>query len=414
MSGFLIFKQKIKPIEALSFAFILFGWTSPISAVFLIFSLAFFLGISRLLHRGKGFSLTKIDLMIFIYLTLAFIPTVLYHSYEAFFKTCFYPFFIYWVFATVPFQEKSLKWVLVCIFLSSGFMIFLMYFQVSPGQFDFSFNHLITKPRWMGYWYLDPYETVGPTTISSLVVCSLLLILSYLFYTNKNKSNLLVGIAIFLFCVNLFILIKAGSRTSLVSSIASIVTLAYMTFSVGRLKRFVMESFVLTVVIFLMIYLFNYLIEIGVSETFDRVRLFIEDPTDMSALGSRMFLWQNALFYVGNNPLGLGMDFAVVKFGMTLHNEFLAQALGAGWLGLLLFLLIWVTLTVRTFELAVYSIGDIHTFSSFVSALCVVALFAALTENFSKSSSNIFHPIIWICFGIISHFYSVRRPKQNN
>ena len=262
-------------------------------------------------------------------------------------------------------------------------------------------DYMFTKKRYKGFWFIRADSTVGPTTISSIIVINILLLYSILV---RSKTLLLVKVAGMLFAVSL--LIMASSRTAYIAFAVAMATMYFL----GPFEKKSRND------IRVIIFLFISTASVGMANYFwtrffssNQLRrleffsdLYGKGNITLELMGDRLFLWNTAIKMSLESFLGSGYNAFGKRFNLTTHNELLGQLVGGGWLATCCFITIFVYMWFLALKLRNLRISGIGYIVSFVLALIMVALIVGLTENFSKSSSNILYPIFWFYFGILA------------
>ena len=153
---------------------------------------------------------------------------------------------------------------------------------------------------------------------------------------------------------------------------------------------------------FFIIFLIIYLID---ETLYERLIIILSNPFAYRTILSRIEIWENSLFIISNNPLGVGpynIDlFLTDEFGKALnhpHNIILQILLETGWLGLIAFLGFLVTVSISVFSLSNKSEDQI--FEPY-SKICIgISLGYFMLNNMSGGYSATTHLLYWSLLGI--------------
>ncbi len=343
------------------------------------------------------------DKIFFIYGIFALIPVI--NNFEQgaiFLKIVFYSWLLSFVFQNINYSVRRLKIIYFTIIFTAAIISIIMFFQSAPRTFDFDINYMLTKDRTYGFYFIDESFRVGPTTIATMLI----VVLSYILASIRfDIGNILINILLFIFF--LFLLIISAGRTAILTLILIILFFFYQN-SKNKKQKYFYLIFAPLAGISLLIIIFNYIVLFQNTSFLDRFYLILTPGQDSSAL-TRLFLWTSSLETIINNPFGVGFYYFFEKYGLTAHNEFLGQALGAGLVGLALFVTLLITIFIMSYKQlnnTPNSRLELMLSSYFTISILFIGLMAMLTENISLSNQNIFYPILWITIGI---FFGVRK-----
>jgi len=381
--------------------FVLSYWINALWSVFICFILIALTLLNIFTNQSKNLHFSGIDVLLFAYLLFALIPTVLHGRYEPYFKVVLYPCTVFFIFSNIDFNHKILIRIVYATLISTSAIVIVMYFQDHYGSFNFSMEHILTQKRGnRGFWFISSDSKVGPTTIASIIVVTGLLFYSLLLRSMKFAFMKAIGLVL-----SIFFLIMVSGRTAYVAFAIAIFTMhifsplekkstktiraiLFLSFSIGSLG------------------LANYLLtHVFSSGELRRLSFF----TDLFTTGSfsdvsmwtRIFLWTAAMKMASRSFFGYGYDSFGDNFNLSTHNEILGQLIGGGWIATCCFLAIYVYMWFLALKLRKLGISETGYVITFVLALIVVAFVIGLTENYSKSSSNILHPLFWFYFGTL-------------
>jgi len=347
---------------------------------------------------GSGIVVCKSDIFFLLYVMFAFAPAAVVDrdiSIPLALKIAVYPWMITFAFQNIRYNKDTLVRVLYCLFIASSVIIIIMYFQERFGVFNFSLEYAISKNRSYGFFFMDEYRTVGPTTVSSMILMCILILIQLL-----RVSIRYVYLILPLLIIYLFLLVIAGGRIAI---IATIIALAF-NLSVMKKKIFMKyfvgaSGLVLFSCIIYFFVIFHRNLAILPDAFFERMSLSLTALYDES-LGIRIFLWENALGLFLDNWWGYGYDYFSNRFFWSTHNELLGQIVGIGFIGTLFYLLIYIYFFKRNIEMLKMVKKEVLFLPILAVSLLISLFFIGMSENYSYSSNNILYPLIWVVFGI--------------
>lgn len=292
------------------------------------------------------------------------------------------------------------------ILLATLLVSILMYFQESPGHFEFSWTYAITRGRIGGYYLLGRENAVGPTVIASFVSIAFLSAL-YFYYSGKKKIiKPIYGALAF---ISFILVVITGSRSGLIASFAGFGVLIFTRAeSKNRLKRWLTNINIIILVGCAAGVGFGVAM-VALPDIMYRFSNFFDLSQDHSLLG-RFILWKAALDVIDRNPFGYGPKYFVDFYSLTTHNEILGVFVATGILGVILFVSFVIIQFLRLLKLMVPEMAAIKYY--FISLLFVIAIIS-MTENYSVSSTKLFNPLVYSILGIITSMRKYDSCKGN-
>jgi hypothetical protein len=301
---------------------------------------------------------------------------------------------------SIIFQNLRMTWIdrkvwLVLVLAIVYMAVSWMLFQVSPGQFDFSLNRLLTLDRTRGFYWLGE-ERTGPNKAAMLCVAGIAFTLASLkFRVLKTPA---AGLIVSSLTV---LLIVAGGRIATVSAAGLVLLYGLVSTGGNRLRHTLIAASLLALFAGAAFGMYTVLSGTQAEIVAERVE-GISDPLQDRSLLARFNDWARATDMVRAAPGGLGFNAYYELYNRTPHNELLGQLIGGGWAGALAYFglmgyLAWRS-GVHVFRRMDGSVKSQDHYLAF-SLLCVTWL-AMLTEHISRGGMSSFYPLLWMAVGL--------------
>ena len=345
------------------------------------------------------------DFLILIYIGIA------YYFYNVgsddlliFSRTAVYPWIIFFVFRSVELDQKKINYIFlflaITLFIISSI---LMFTNSKTGTLNINFDYLfnIRTRRDFLYWGSD--SLLGPTNVSTLVGMNIILSL-YLLKVFKTKIS---TILYFMLAGSFFYILILSSRTTWIAIFVSLfIYIRYKnetsSFSKGFLRIFI-NLFILSIFVFL-IPSFNI---VGFEDLSQRFEFFttLEDDN----LSARFVRWIVAIELISDNYFGYGFSYYGVKTILqTPHNELLGQLVSVGIIGTSIIFYIYASVFNSIRKLKKTKMIEFKLYYMVFSFIIVTSL----TEYYSYAMYNLFHPVVWMIFGLIKNNHIIY--KEDN
>lgn len=226
----------------------------------------------------------------------------------------------------------------------------LFIFCIVLSSFDYEKYSYIKVLKWGLFLYLlifgieilrcgDTTNNIGINTASlAFIICIYFCLLIYI--KTKTKRSLIYAI---LFCI--FIIINRA-RTSLLVTLISIII--YFCWDIITKNRFIFRLFILLllIAIFVFIYLYTYSEEIQI---FNFLNEFSRKYFNKSFYSGRNTIWKDLFEYIDKKPFfgygsGVVTDNVIKNFDKSTHSFYIQVLLQVGWLGMLLWCLLFYSI----------------------------------------------------------------------
>jgi hypothetical protein len=339
-----------------------------------------------------------------VYAILA-LPASLYaNSFSQYAKSVFYPLAVLLAFRRAPTGRQWMGVLVSAMAVSAALMAGLMYFQVGYREFDFSLQYLLSKERWPGHYFMNPLVRVGPTTASSCIGLTVVVLATALVSGNRRNTGLLAAGIV----VGLVFMALSGGRGAMVAGVLTVALVVsrrsghgLTRSSAGLLAGGLLAAVALGFVTSLLVMYLP-------TSQLERLDIFVSGRAGDSLAG-RFWLWEQAVHAAQSGPLGRGFDYFHDTYGRTTHNELLGQMVAAGWAAAAAYVVLLVIVCLRGWRLLLVA-GARGQWA--VSAACSSAFFLVTLlsmETHSKSSANITYPLLWACIGVLDRHYEILR-----
>ena len=372
---------------------------------FFLSTLILLLSLGRNIFIRKKYYFNFKDILFVIYAVIALMPIVSYRlDINVFFRIIIYPWLLTLIFQNIDYNTKRLKILYASIIVVAIILSSIMFFQASPGTFKFNLDYILTKEREFGFYFLNGNVKLGPTTIASVILVTISGLMFFRKFSTNWKTSLLLFLSILFF---LMLLIISGGRNALLTFLI-ILTIYYFLNIKQKSRSVFIQLLSFSLILGFLFFIFNIAILFQNNDFVARLYGLI-NPTSDSSIMTRMYLWGSALLLIGTNPGGLGFSYFFDKYGLTTHNEFLAQLVATGIIGAIVYYILLFYIGKNMFVSLKNNIKNknVLAYASYFSfTIFTIALFSMFTENISYSSQNILYPILWITVGV---FFGVKR-----
>ncbi len=177
------------------------------------------------------------------------------------------------------------------------------------------------------------------------------------------------------------------------SWLAVVLTVVYLI--CRQEKRVVIGGFIGLFLCILLIILLPLLQKYQSVDFFQRIELIFFPLYDASFY-KRYYYLILSLMEIKGNFFGFGYTHFINKYGVTTHNEWTAQLMGAGILGFTSFIGIFIFYVISFINKQ----GNDTFYSSIFYSILIIFGVISLFENISYSSNNIFWPLFWFTFSL--------------
>jgi hypothetical protein len=386
--------KQCSPESILLYVFILTFWAGTLASMLLLISILSLISIKRIILQKRLINFSSIDVLFFLYAISALPGSILYGSEITYLKVVIYPWLIVHTISELK-GVIEIDLVIKLLALSLIIVIVYIYFQKILGQFEFSLHYILTKHR--DKFYLFSETPLGPTTISGLLVVFINILLFYIDTSKKVQFAVVFSIMM----VSVYLVIVAASRTSYIALVVSFALYVFLKNIKSGLFKGTLYSSVLILVSGVVVYIaIHYSLPYFHHNYLARMDVLLTGRADNS-LGTRIFLWNKAIFLSMDNPFGYGYTYFFEKYKLTTHNEILGQLVGGGFFALSFYLLIYWGALKAIFDFL--KRGHNGQYQKFIMFFCVFIAYAitGLCENYSYSSSILIYPVYWILLAIL-------------
>lgn len=280
-----------------------------------------------------------------------------------------------------------------CALASSCGLAALMLFQVAPGQFSFSPTAILSRDRNEG-WYVLGDVAAGAPTIASILGVAIVSCLSLIGAGRRTVP--LIALLVSLYGA----LVLSCGRAAIVASAG--ILMIYLMSHRGRSVAVRARTWILVAGVPLaglmpfLRYLKGYQTE-GFSRRLESLaRLEIDNSVE-----GRLEFWRYGLDLAASDPRGWGYGYFRELEGYTLHNEYLAQFVGGGWIAGGLFCVLIAGLLFRAARLLWRWDAERFPHRFFAGGVLLLGAGVGMSENFSLSSAGMFYPFMWIAVGLV-------------
>ena len=310
-------------------------------------------------------------------------------------RTALYPFIIFFVFRSIEINRKQLNH----IFLFLAIILFimtsiLMFGDSKSGILNFSFDYLFNERTRRDFLYWGSDQFLGPTQVSTLVGINIIFCLYLLKIFRKKITTILYFILIFSI---LYVLILSSRTTWVAIFISLFIYLGYrrgnIHFSRSFLRIFIALCFASIFILFLPAFDI-----VGFEDLDQRAQFFTTFEDDN--LSARFYRWILAVEMLSNNLFGYGFSYYGFDTNLqTPHNELLGQLVSLGIIGTTIILYLYTSVFNAIRKLKKEKMIEFVLYYMFFSFVIITSL----TEHYSYAMYNLFHPIIWMIFGLIKN-----------
>lgn len=390
-------------ILILCYLYLSLFWLSPSISFFLIGSLFLTILASKILLK-ENIIFYKKDYIYIAYILLSSLPLLLQltTNYEMFLRIVVAPFIIMVTFQNIHIKYDAYLTIINFIILVSLIMFAIMFFQVAPNKFEFSLQHILNTDRNLGFYYLTDLGRIGPTKAAYL------LSIIFIFVAAKIKysiNSIYVNYSLLIFLIPFIIIV--GGRNSWIGLLLFLVIYFNYDIKIIKYNRY----FIIILIIFLVYFSLDLINVYLTSAFFDRLQVFFA-PDEDSSLLVRLYLWNDAFNLIQSYPLGLGHDYFTDEYMRSPHNEFLAQLIGSGWFGGLIFIYFYFTVFLDIKKnLKNKNINNskrVNLILFLALSVLIINIMAMMTDNISISTETTTYPLFMVVLGL---FYSTKQNK---